>query len=91
MEFCPKCGAVLVDKRKNSGCPRCNYSSKTKSVLTSSEKMKGREEIDVVDEKETEVLPTVKEKCKKCKNEESVFLGGSNAFRGRGGNEILQM
>ncbi len=28
MEFCPKCGAVLMTKIKNSACPRCNYTKK---------------------------------------------------------------
>ena len=73
MEFCPKCGAVLVQKRKNSGCPRCNYSSKTKSILASSEKLGKKGEIDVVKEESVEVLPMVNEKCKKCKNEKAYF------------------
>jgi len=34
MEFCPKCGAVLVEKKKELGCPRCNYNSKTKSKIS---------------------------------------------------------
>lgn len=73
MEFCPKCGAVLVQKRKNSGCPRCSYSSKTKSVLVSSEKMGKKAGIDVVKEKGAEVLPTVNEKCRKCRSEKAYF------------------
>ena len=39
MEFCPKCGAMLVQKIKKFGCPRCNYSSNNKSVLKTSEKI----------------------------------------------------
>ena len=39
MEFCPKCGAILVQKTKNFGCPRCNYSSKNKTALKTSEKI----------------------------------------------------
>ena len=31
MEFCPKCGAVLIKKVKNDGCPRCNYSTEHKT------------------------------------------------------------
>ena len=36
MEFCPKCGAVLIHKVKNDGCPRCNYSAKGKIKLKTS-------------------------------------------------------
>jgi len=73
MEFCPKCGAVLIQKRKNYGCARCNYSSKDKVKITTSEKIGERKEIGIVSEKDTETLPIVTEKCKKCGNEKSYF------------------
>jgi len=73
MEFCPKCGAVLIAKRKNNGCPRCNYSSKSKVKLKTSEKVDARKEIPVISEKDSEVHPIVIEKCKKCGNDKSYF------------------
>ncbi len=73
MEFCPKCGSVLIQKRKNFGCPRCDYSSKEKIKIISSEKIEKRGEIGVVTEKDTETLPIVSEKCKKCGNEKAFF------------------
>jgi len=39
MEFCPKCGAVLVQKNKRDRCPRCKYSTKGKVKLKTSEKI----------------------------------------------------
>ncbi len=73
MEFCPKCGAVLVQKRKKDGCPRCNYSSKTKVKLKTSEKVEGRKEVQVVSEKDTQVYPIITEECKKCGNDKVYF------------------
>ncbi len=73
MEFCPKCGAVLIPKRKNFGCARCSYSSKDKIKITTSEKIGEIEEIGIVSEKDTETLPIVTEKCKKCKHEKAFF------------------
>ncbi|MFH1585253.1 MAG: transcription factor S [archaeon] len=73
MQFCPKCGAVLIEKRKNYGCPRCNYSSKEKVKLTSSEKLAEQKEIAVISKTDTQVLPEVNEKCKKCGNEKAFF------------------
>jgi len=64
MEFCPKCGAVLIQKRKNFGCPRCGYSSKDKVKIVSSEKINERKEIGVVTGKDTETLPIVAENAK---------------------------
>ena len=73
MEFCPKCGAVLIQKRKKDGCPRCNYSTKEKLKITASEKIEERKEVVVVSDKDTQVLPIVGEKCKKCDNDKAYF------------------
>ncbi len=73
MEFCPKCGSVLIQKRKNEGCPRCSYSSKGKVKLISSEKITEKKEVAVVSNKDMQVLPIVDEKCKNCKNEKAFF------------------
>ena len=75
MEFCPRCGAVLVQKRKNYGCPRCNYFSKEKTKIISSEKISIKEEVEVLSGKDTQaqVFPIVGEKCKKCKNDKAYF------------------
>jgi transcription factor S len=73
MEFCPKCGAVLIQKTKNAGCPRCSYSSKGKIVLKTSEKVNERKDVAVVSSKDGETRPIVNEKCQKCKNEKAYF------------------
>jgi transcription factor S len=73
MEFCPKCGAVLVQKTKNKGCPRCNYSSKGKTKIVSSEKIEAKKEIPIVSNKDTQTFPIIKEKCKKCDNSKAYF------------------
>jgi DNA-directed RNA polymerase subunit M len=73
MEFCPKCGAVLIHKVKNDGCPRCNYSAKGKIKLKTSEKVNERKEIAVINKKESETLPVVGEKCKECKHDKAYF------------------
>ena len=73
MEFCPKCGAVLIQKTKNYGCPRCNYSSKTKVKLKSSEKIEEKKKISVIREKDSQVFPIIAGECKKCGNKEAYF------------------
>lgn len=72
MQFCPKCGAVLIQKRKNYGCPRCTYSTKEKVKITSSEKLGEKKEIPVIKGKE-ESMPITSETCKKCKNKTAYF------------------
>ena len=73
MEFCPKCGAVLIKKGKNFGCPRCNYSTKNKVNLKTSEVIGEKKQVAVIKDKEFETLPIVSEKCKKCGNDKAYF------------------
>jgi DNA-directed RNA polymerase subunit M len=74
MEFCPKCGAVLIQKRKNAGCARCNYSSKDGLNIKTSEKIDAKSDIAVISKKDqSSSLPIVSEKCKKCGNEKAYF------------------
>ena len=73
MEFCPKCGAVLIQKRKNYGCARCNYSSKGKIKITVSEKIEEKHEIPIVSNKDTNTHPVIEERCKECGNKKAYF------------------
>ena len=73
MEFCPKCGSILIEKRKNFGCVNCNYSAKGKIKIESTEQIKDKFKEVIVKKKETNVMPITNEKCPKCGNKESYF------------------
>ena len=73
MEFCPKCGSVMVEKKKNFGCVRCVYIAKSKPILKTSEKIEEKSEIGVVRKKDTDVFPIVAANCVKCGNKEAYF------------------
>jgi transcription factor S len=73
MEFCPKCGGVLIEKRKNFGCSRCTYTAKGKIKIEASEKMIEKERIGVIKEKDIDVFPVTAAKCSKCGNNEAYF------------------
>ncbi len=75
MEFCPRCGSVLVMKTKNMGCPRCGYSSKSKMKIKTSEKIGRKQEVAVIKEKDVEVYPTIdlEKSCEKCGNKKAYF------------------
>ena len=72
MEFCPKCGAILILKKKNYGCPRCNYATKEKVNLKTSEKIEEKQGVGVI-KKDFKIHPIVIEKCKKCGNDKCYF------------------
>jgi transcription factor S len=73
MEFCPKCGAILVMRKTKAGCPRCNYVSTGKVDMKIKEKVDERETVAVIDEKEGELYPIVSYTCEKCGNNKAYF------------------
>jgi DNA-directed RNA polymerase subunit M len=73
MEFCPRCGAVLVQKNKRDHCPRCKYSSKNKVKLKTSEKIEEKKKINIISEKDAEVHPIIEQKCQECGNKKAFF------------------
>lgn len=75
MEFCPKCGAILIEKRKNDGCSRCNYSAKGKVKIKITETIsdKDKKQVAVLKKEDMDVLPIVSTPCKKCGNPQSFF------------------
>ena len=74
MEFCPKCGCVLVEKKNKSfGCPRCNYKSKDKINLETSENIETKKEITVITNNDVDVFPVINATCSKCNNKEAYF------------------
>ena len=70
MEFCPKCGSVLVQKRKNDGCARCDYAAKSRTKIKTSERMGIKKEVAVVKDKDLEIYPVIdlEKACEKCGN-----------------------
>ena len=73
MEFCPKCGAVLIQKKKRHACPRCRYSTKSGAKLKISEKIEEKKYVDVISEKDSEIHPMIEHDCKKCGNKKVYF------------------
>ena len=66
MEFCPKCGALLVMRKTKACCPRFNYVAKGKVDMEISEEVNEQVSVAVVDEKESNVNPITDWDCPKC-------------------------
>ncbi|MFH1425607.1 MAG: transcription factor S [archaeon] len=72
MEFCEKCGGMILEKEGKVSCAGCGFKIKKKLKIKSSEKI-GRKSGIAVIKKETNVNPIVDMKCPKCKNKKSYF------------------
>ena len=73
MEFCPKCGCVIVEKNKSFSCPRCGYKPKNKIKIESSEKINTKPEVAVITDSDADVFPIPNARWPKCSNQEAYF------------------
>lgn len=75
MEFCPKCGSIIVvdDKNKKGVCAGCGYKSKDKIKIQASQEVKNTPGVAVIDEKKLNTYPVVDIKCPECKHKTAYF------------------
>ena len=73
MKFCPKCGLLLVQKRKRFVCPKCGRAAKEKVKIKSSEKMAEKTHVGLLKEKESSVWPVTSATCPQCGNRKAYF------------------
>jgi transcription factor S len=73
MEFCEKCGGMILIKEDKASCAGCGYRPKKKPKMKTSEKVEEKEIVAVVKEKDDNVYPIVDMKCPDCKHKKSYF------------------
>lgn len=72
MDFCEKCGGLIIDNGGKAVCASCGHKSGKKLKIKSSEKIEKSGGVAVV-KKEDSVNPIVEMKCPKCKNKKAYF------------------
>jgi len=73
MEFCEKCGGMIMIEGDKAACAKCGHKSKKRIKIEACEKIGAKESIPVVKEKEANVYPIVDMLCPKCKNKKAYF------------------
>jgi transcription factor S len=73
MDFCPKCGTILMMKKTKFGCPRCSYIAKGKIKMEIKEEIAKKAPVAVVNETEGEVYPITDFTCSKCGHKKAYF------------------
>ena len=73
MEFCPKCGSIIVIKDEKASCANCSYKLHKTPKIKSFEKIEKKEEVAIVKEGQEDVYPIVDMKCPKCKHPKCYF------------------
>ena len=76
MEFCKKCGGLLVPKKSKNGvvyvCRMCGKKAQEGSKIKLVDTVEKKEDIIKVD-KENKNLPTTENICSKCRNKEAYW------------------
>jgi transcription factor S len=73
MEFCPKCGSIILVEGKRASCAKCRYKPKGNIKIQSSEKVRKAKKVVVIDETKLQTYPRVENKCPECKHSEAFF------------------
>jgi transcription factor S len=73
MEFCEKCGGMILISEGRAFCAGCGSKIKKKPKIKTSEKIEEKETIAVIKEKDDNVNPIVEIKCPQCKYKKAYF------------------
>jgi DNA-directed RNA polymerase subunit M len=73
MEFCQKCGGMILVTDGRAACVSCGKKLDKKPKIEASEKMEKAVEIQVVKEEADSIYPEVDMLCPKCKNKKAFF------------------
>jgi len=73
MEFCEKCGGVIIVEGDKVVCGSCGHRLKKKVKIEVSQKLGEKKEISVIKEGEESAYPIVEIKCPKCNEKKAYF------------------
>jgi DNA-directed RNA polymerase subunit M len=73
MEFCEKCGSIILVTKDKTACAACGHKVKGKVKIEASEKMAKHDTIAVINEEADNTYPVIDMVCPKCKNKKAYF------------------
>ncbi len=73
MEFCQKCGGLVIVHEGRAVCAACGTKSQRKLKLEASEKIEKHTAVAVINEEENNTYPIVDMSCPECKNKRAYF------------------
>ncbi len=73
MEFCQKCGSIIVVKDDKAACAACGHKFNKKIKITSAEKIHQSEAVQIINEEAENIYPIVEIDCLKCPSKKAYF------------------
>jgi DNA-directed RNA polymerase subunit M len=73
MEFCEKCGGVILVQDGGAVCASCGKKLSKKPKIEASEKIGEKSSVAIINEKAATTYPEVEIECPQCKNKKAYF------------------
>lgn len=73
MDFCEKCGSMILIQDGKAVCANCGNKIKKKLKIEASEKISQKEEVAIIDEESDNTCPIIEITCPMCKNHRAYF------------------
>jgi len=73
MEFCEKCGGIILVQNGKALCTKCGARLKKKPKIELSEKIEKKEGVSVIKENAETTEPIITMECPKCNNKKAYF------------------
>ena len=73
MEFCHKCGSIIIVKDDRAVCAACGTRIQKKLKIEASEKIGKHETVAIINEENDTAYPIVEIACPECKNKKAYF------------------
>jgi len=73
MEFCEKCGGMIVMQNEKAVCASCGHKLKKMPKIESSEKIDKKEVVAVIKEGADNTYPVIEMECPKCEHKKAYF------------------
>lgn len=73
MQFCEKCGGMILVNEKKIACAGCGHRLKKKPKIETTEKSGNKDFVKIIKEGADNTSPIVEMDCPKCKNKKAYF------------------
>ena|SRR3989344_5043006 len=73
MEFCQRCGGMILVKNDKAVCVSCGHKQKKKPHIKAAEKIKQQKTVAIIKEEQSNTNPIIEMKCPKCGHKKAYF------------------
>ena len=73
MEFCPRCGSIILVSEGKAICAKCRFRPRGKVKIQASEKIERKGNVLIIKENDLSTYPVVEIRCPSCMHKKAYF------------------